>query len=84
MEKLTEMLKEDGVYSLTRVLPTIGYLVFILVSVILAVLGKDWRNYGEFAMATGGAIIVQLGNKWINSRYNTPAGVPGKTVGGSK
>lgn len=82
MEKLTEMLKEDGVYSLTRVLPTIGYLVFILVSVILAVLGKDWRNYGEFAMATGGAIIVQLGNKWINSRYNTPAGVPGKTVGG--
>lgn len=84
MEKITEMLKEDGVYSLTRVLPTIGYLVFILVSVILAVLGKDWRNYGEFAMATGGAIIVQLGNKWINSRYNTPASFPGKTVGGSK
>lgn len=81
MEKFTEMLKEDGVYSLTRVLPTLGYIIFILVSLGLAVFGKYWPNYGEFAIATGGAIIVQLGNKWVNSRYNTPAGCPGKKVG---
>lgn len=82
MRKFTEMLKEDGVYSLTRVLPTIGYLTFLVVSVTLAAVGKRWDNYGEFAMATGGAVIVQLGNKWINSRYNTPQGAPGKRLGG--
>ena len=84
MQKFTEMLKEDGVYSLTRVLPTLGYITFLIVSIVLAVTGKHWANYGEFAMATGGAVIVQLGNKWINSRYNTPAGAPGKMVGGAK
>lgn len=80
MNKLLEMLKEDGVYSLTRVLPTIGYVVFIVVSIVLALLGKTWHNYGEFALATGGAVIVQLGNKYINSRYNTAAGECGKKV----
>ena len=84
MSKFTEMLKEDGVYSLTRVLPTIGYLVFIAVSIGLAVSGKSWSNYGEFAMATGGAIIVQLGNKWINSKYNTTPGEAGKIISGGK
>lgn len=82
IKKFTEMLKEDGVYSLTRVLPTLGYIVFVIVSLFLAITGKQWGNYGEFAMATGGAIIVQLGNKYINSRYNTPAGSAGKAVGG--
>ncbi len=84
MDRFTEMLKEDGVYSLTRVLPTIGYLVFLLVSLGLAIFGKNWPNYGEFAMATGGAIIVQLGNKWINSRYNTAPGEAGKIIGNNK
>lgn len=84
MDKILEMLKENGVYSLTRVLPTLGYIVFIIVSITLALLGKDWRNYGEFAMATGGAVIVQLGNKWINSRYNTPLGSAGKRIGGKE
>lgn len=80
MDKLLEMFKEGGVYSLTRVLPTIGYTVFIVVSIVLAVMGRTWGNYGEFAMATGGAIIVQLGNKFINSRYNTPNGEIGKKL----
>lgn len=75
-----EMLKENGVYSLTRVLPAIGYVAFIIVSLILAFTGKTWGNYGEFTAATGGAIMVQLGNKWINSKYNTPLGLAGKQV----
>lgn len=74
------MLKEGGVFSLTRVLPTLGYFVFLVVSVMLAVTGRHWANYGEFALATGGAVIVQLGNKYINSRYNTPNGDIGKKV----
>lgn len=82
IEKFTEMLKEDGVYSLTRVLPTLGYLTFLIVSIIMAATGKHWANYGEFAMATGGAVLVQLGNKWVNSRYNTPQGGLGKIIGG--
>lgn len=80
VDKLTEMLKEGGVYSLTRVLPTLGYIVFILVSLYLALLGKNWQNYGEFALATGGAIVVQIGNKWINSKYNSSEGELGKKV----
>lgn len=77
---MSEMLKENGVYSLTRVLPAIGYAAFIVVSIVLAFTGKSWSNYGEFAAATGGAIIVQLGNKWINSKYNTPLGYAGKQM----
>lgn len=80
MDKFLELFKEGGVYSLTRILPTIGYAVFIMVSLILAFTGKTWGNYGEFAFATGGAVIVQLGNKFINSRYNTHAGEIGKRL----
>lgn len=75
-----EMFKEGGVYSLTRVLPAIGYVVFIIVSIVMAFTGKHWANYGEFAMATGGAVLVQLGNKFINSRYNTQVGEIGKKL----
>lgn len=82
MDKILEILKEDGVYSLTLVLPTLGYITFIIVSLFLAITGKQWGNYSEFAAATGGAIIVQLGNKFINSRYNTPMGSTGKQIGG--
>lgn len=80
MKKMTDMLKEGGVYSLTRVLPTLGYLVFIVMSIILAITGKHWDGYGTFAMATGGSIIVQLGNKWVNSKYNTGYGEIGKKM----
>lgn len=65
-----EMLKEDGVYSLTRVLPTIGYLAFIVTSVYMIVTGKTWTHYTEWAAATGGSVLVQLANKFINSKYN--------------
>lgn len=82
VKKFTEMLKEDGVYSLTRVLPTLGYLTFLVVSIALAATGRQWGNYGEFALATGGAVLVQLGNKWVNSKYNTPPTAPGKIIGG--
>ena len=43
-------------------------------------MGKTWGNYGEFALACGGSILVQLGNKYINSKYNTPIGELGKKV----
>lgn len=80
MSKLLEMLKEEGVYSLTRVLTSLGYLAFIVLSTYLAFIGKSWDNYGQFATATGGAVLVQLGNKFINSKYNTPQGSAGKNI----
>lgn len=72
------MLKENDQFSLTRVLPTIGYITFVVISLFLAVTGSEWSNYGEFALATGGGVIVQLGNKWVNSKYNTEPGEVGK------
>lgn len=75
---MLNMLKENGELSLTRVLPTVGYAAFVIVSMVLAFTGKTWGNYSEFTAATGGAIIIQLGNKWINSKYNTPLGSAGK------
>lgn len=75
-----DMLKENEQYSLTRVLPTLGYLTFIAISVYLAYNGKTWGHYTEFTAATGGSVLIQLGNKFINSRYNTPLGSAGKNI----
>ena len=74
------MLKEDGMYSLTRVLPTIGYITFLALSIYLVVTGRTWEHYAEFTTATGSAVMVQLGNKFINSKYNTPRGEVGKAI----
>ena len=78
---MNNMLKEDGVYSLTRVLPTIGYLAFLAVSAYLVLTGRTWEHYETFTAATGSAVMVQLGNKFINSKYNTPQGEAGKRHG---
>lgn len=78
MERLFEVLREGEFISLTRLLTTLGYIVFLGLSLYLAVTEKTWGNYGEFAFATGGAILVQLGNKYVNSKYNTPPGEVGK------
>lgn len=80
MEKLWELFKEGDCFSLTRILVTLGYVAFLGISLYLAFAGKVWGNYGEFAFATGGAVLVQLGNKYINSKYNTPQGEVGKRV----
>lgn len=80
MSKLWELVTESGYPSLTRILVVLGYVTFIAVSLYLAFTGKTWGNYGEFALATGGAIIVQICNKFVNSKYNTPQGEIGKQV----
>ena len=74
-----EMFKEGGVYSLTRVLPTIGYFTFIIVSIYLAFKGK--LDYITFAATTGGiGSVTVLGNKVANSKWNTPQGEIGKKL----
>ena len=80
LKSLLNSLKEGEVYSLTRLLLLLGYVTFLVASVILASTAKTWGNSGEFAIASGGSILVQLGNKYINSKYNTPIGELGKKV----
>ena len=80
MKSWLEVFKEGGILSLTRILITLGYITFLVLSCVLALTGHFWGNYAEFAFATGGAVLVQLGNKYINSRYNTPEGCLGKEV----
>lgn len=80
MTKLWELILEGGYPSLTRVLVVFGYVTFIGVSLYLALLGKTWGNYGEFALATGGSVLIQICNKYVNSKYNTPLGEIGKQV----
>lgn len=67
---MLEMFKNDGRVSLSKVLSTIGYMTFIILSVYLALAGKTWGNYGEFALAAGGSILVRFADKCINKRYS--------------
>lgn len=62
------LLKTNGRFSLTKILTTIGYGVFILLSLYMALTGKTWDHYGEFAAASGGAILVRVADKWLNTK----------------
>ena len=78
-----DLLKENGVYSLTRVLAAAGFAAFIVVSFYLAYTGKAFQYYDTFASLTGGGgAATQIANKLINSKFNTPPNEAGKPLGG--
>lgn len=80
--KFTEMLKEGGVYSLTRILSVIGFVAFLIGSCYLIYKGQTWGNYETFATMTGGgSAATQIANKLINSKYNSAPGDIGKKIG---
>lgn len=80
-----EILKENGIYSLTRILAVINYLLFVVGTLYLIYTGKTWGNYEVFCVMTaGGGAVTQLSNKWINSKYNTPQGEVGKNLRGDR
>jgi len=80
-EKLLEMLKENGEWSFTRWIAFVGYSAFLLGSFYLLYKGQKWDNYDTFANLTGGGgAVTQLVNKFINGKYNTALGEPGKPV----
>ena len=68
---MLELLKTNGRLSLSKILSTIGYATFILLSIYLALSGKTWGNYGEFALAAGGSIICRFADKWLNVKRET-------------
>ena len=79
-----DMLKEAGKYSLPRVLCFEVVEVWIISTVASMVLDKHFYCYGEFTAAAMACIGFLVGNKYINSKYNTPLGEAGKPMGGDK
>lgn len=85
MIKINEILKEGGVYSLTRILSVIGFVAFLVGSCYLIYKGQTWGNYETFATMTGGgSAATQIANKLINSKYNSAPGDVGKKIGDDK
>ena len=77
------LLKENNVYSFTRILAAAGFAAFIIVSLYLVYKGQTWGNYETFATMTGGgSAATQIANKLINSKFNTQQGEAGKPMGG--
>ena len=83
MKKLIKtILSENGTYSLTRIASALLLLAFLAGSAYLIIQGKTWGNYDSFAtICGGGGAASQVVNKFINSKYNTPAGGAGKPEG---
>nr|DAK02382.1 MAG TPA: hypothetical protein [Caudoviricetes sp.] len=85
ISKINEILKEGGVYSLTRILSVIGFVAFLIGSCYLIYKGQTWGNYETFATMTGGgSAATQIANKLINSKYNSSPGDIGKRIGDDK
>jgi len=77
--KFSEMLKENGEWSFTRIIALTGYLAFLIGSAYLMYNNIHWSDYDTFAQLTGGGgMATQLVNKLMNSKYNTEAGQSGK------
>ena len=74
---LVGMLYEDGQISFTRVISLLLILLFSFVTMYLVYTGTVWGSYETFANLTaGGGAVTQLVNKFVNSKYNSPIGVP--------
>lgn len=79
-----EILKENGTYSLPRVLCFEVVQVWLIATIVSMVLDKHFWCYGEFTASAVACIGYLVGNKFINSKYNTPLGEAGKPMGGER
>ena len=74
-----QIFTEGSVYSFTRILIALGYVLFIGVTLYLVAKGRSWQHYDTFALLTaGGSGALQGVNKFINSKFNTTLGEIGK------
>jgi hypothetical protein len=72
---LKDLLYENDSLSLTRLMSVVGYLLFAGCSIFLMITGNTWSDYATFASYTGGGgAVLQVANKYVNSKYNTPTG----------
>ena len=69
MKKLINMLKKDEeTISIGRICAVLAMVLFIVVSLFLAFSVKTWGNYDTFAWICLAFVLVQLGNKAIETR----------------
>lgn len=81
MTNLLEMLKEKGTYSINRVPMFMNDVIFFAITIYLAITNQTWGHYEFYTMFTATWNGLGLGNKFINSKYNTPIGEVGKPMG---
>lgn len=69
MRNFLNMLKKDeNSLSIGRLCAVLAMALFIMVSLYLAFLVKTWDNYDTFAWVCLAFVLVQLGNKAIETR----------------
>ena len=69
MRKLLNMIKKDeNAYSVGRVCAIVSFLVWCGVSIWLAAFAKTWGNYESFTLGMVALLLVQLGNKAIETK----------------
>lgn len=69
MRKLINMLKKnDNAYSVGRICAVIGFAVWVVVTLWLAFFARTWGNYEAFTLGMVALLLVQLGNKAIETR----------------
>ena len=69
MRKLINMLKKnDNAYSVSRICAVIGFAVWVVVTLWLAFFFFIWGNYESCTLGMVALLLVQLGNKAIETR----------------
>ena len=69
MRKIINMLKKnDNAYSVGRICAVIGFAVWVLVTLWLAFWTRTWGNYESCTLGMVALLLVQLGNKAIETR----------------
>ena len=69
MRKILNMIKkDDNAYSVGRVCAVVSFIVWCGVSIWLAAFARTWGNYEAFTLGMVALLLVQLGNKAIETR----------------
>jgi hypothetical protein len=69
MRKFLNMIKkDDNAYSVGRVCAIVSFIVWCGVSIWLAAFARTWGNYEAFTLGMVALLLVQLGNKAIETR----------------
>ena len=69
MRKFLNMIKkDDNAYSVGRVCAVVSFIVWCGVSIWLAAFARTWGNYESFTLGMVVMLLVQLGNKVIETR----------------
>ena len=69
MRKFLNMIKkDDNAYSVGRVCAVVSFIVWVVVTLWLAFFARTWGNYESCTLGMVALLLVQLGNKAIETR----------------